>query len=891
MMFLVNNPTVEYRREPLGVENRRVRFGFQVRSGERDFQQAAYRIRVATDPAGFGEPDCWDSGFVASDRSENIEYGGKPLQAETVYYFQVTVRGGGGEEAETASRFETALYDENFTAKWIAQPKARAGWASYLRRGFRVAKKVKRARLYACGLGVGEAWLNGARVSDCVLEPMITNFEKLVEYAVYDVTDRLVTGENAVGMILGDGFYNQNRVWCDGTLFYGANRMRMELHLFYEDGTRDVIGSDESFLCDYSPITLNNVYGGETYDARLEQDGWCCPGFRAEGWKPAVEMPAPGGKLVCREMPPIRRTRRVLPVRAEHLHKGEADQTWIVDMGQNFAGWVRIHIPYSPAGAEYVLRFAERADGGMDYETCGAFHTCLVQQDRYIARGEPGGETFEPRFTYHGFQYVEVTGVNKMSTELPENFLEGFAVNTDLEEAGNFTSSYSPVNRLQELGVRTIRSNYHGIPEDCPVREKCGWLGDAQLVSEAAIYNFNMVVCYEKYLEDIRTTKEVYGTWQMIAPGKRTCGDASPLWGCAQVVLPWNLYMYYGDRRALECNYDAMKEWVLHEKARSEGLVISAGLGDWCPPGDNEGNPERIPVAFSSTAEFFHVASIMTRVAALLNQAEDEAMFRSLAAEIRAAVNTRFLDRAVPSYGTMGADGVALAYGICPEDLRDAVARDCARILNVRCGGGFRTGIYGNKYMVPAMTEMGYGDDMLAALFNPRKASFATMMANGAASVWECFDDKRGWETFRGGESSMNHPMQFAFASWFYSHILGIRPLEEAPGFKEFLVRPYPLAELKEASGSHETLYGTVVVGWKMDYETFTLRLVVPANTLARCELPVDTARKRECGEDGRKVEKLQVLAEGRSLDVPFEERDGRLCFRLGGGSYRIICR
>lgn len=899
-MFNIQKITVEYREEPLGVENRTPRFGWQVETRGRGFVQTACRIRVASAAGLLDAPDCWDSGLLDTDRSDNLVYAGKPLAGASLYWVRVEVQSSDGCTAQADSHFETALYNENFTAKWIAQPRPRAGWAPYLRRGFRIEKPVERARIYACGLGYGEVWLNGGRITDNVLEPMITNYEKLVEYAACDVTKLLHPGENAVGMVLGCGFYNQDRVWCDGTLFYGAARGLLELRVWYADGTCEAVVTDENWQCDYSPITLNNVYGGETYDARLEQPDWCMPGFAAAGWQQAVLMEAPGGELVCRQMPPIRRYRRVEPVSIRHEHDGQPDQTWIVDMGQNFAGWARIHIPYSPAGAEYVLRFAERlTDGSLDYTTCGTFHTCLLQQDRYIAKGAPGGETFEPRFTYHGFQFIEITGVNKNSTELPSGFLEVFAVNTALESAGEFRASFEPANRLQQLGRRTILSNYHGIPEDCPVREKCGWLGDAQLVSEAAIYNFSMANSYEKYLEDIRTSKEVFGTWQMIAPGKRTCGDASPLWGCAQVVIPWNLYLYYNDRSVLERYYGLMKAWVEHEKARSKDLVIDVGLGDWCPPGGHEGNAERIPVPFSSTAEFYHVTSLMVKVAGVLGNTADAGAFAALADEIRDSLNRHFLDASVPTYGTMGADGVALAFGFCPDELRGPVAADCVRILNERCGGAFRTGIYGNKYMVPALTEAGYADDMLATLFNPHRASFGTMIDAGAGSVWECFSADNGWiqtgEGGHSGDSSMNHPMQFAVGSWFFSHVLGIRPTEEAPGFKKFLVRPYTMAKLNEAGGSHETPYGTVYVGWKMDYDTFTLRLTVPANTQAVCELPVTDGRSIELSGAApgmpQLAGRLQVLSDDGELSVPYEMRGGRLCCTLGSGNYRLICR
>lgn len=881
-MFELHKLTVDYRENPLGVENRTPRFGWQISSTERCFEQAAYRICVAESQEKLDAPDCWDSGIIEGACSNNIVYAGTALEGAKIYWFRVWAKSAAGEWMSADSMFETALFHENFSAKWIGQPGYRNGWAPYLRKGFHIGKQLQRARLYVCGLGYGETWLNGQAVTEDVLEPVNTNYEKLVFYAAYDVTDKLYTGENAIGVLLGCGFYSQDRVWDNGNLFYGKPSLLAELHLWYEDGSKEVVLSDESWQCDYSPVTLNNVYGGETYDARMEQPRWCEPGFCAAGWQSAAEMPAPGGELVCRQIPPIRRCRKVKPVSIRHHHPGFADQTWIVDMGENFTGWARINIPYSPAGAEYVLRFAEDADDkGMDYTSCGLYHTCLLQQDRYIARGAAEGEFFEPRFTYHGFRYIEITGVNLMSLELPEEFLEVYAVNTNLETTGAFLTDFQPANDFQTIGLRTYLSNYHGVPEDCPVREKCGWLGDGQLVSEVAMNNFDTALCYEKYLEDIRTTKEIYGDWQMVAPGKRSCGNAAPLWGCAQVTIPWNLYLYYNDRTVLEKYYPLMKEWVEHELNRSNDYVINVGLGDWCPPGGNE-NEERIPVEFSSTAEFYHVTDLTAKAAAVLGKEAEAEELEDLKERIKAALNRRFLNANIPTYGTMGADGVALAYGFCPEVLREAVAADCMWILKERCEGAFYTGIYGNKNMVPAMTEAGYGSEMLAALFNPDKTSFATMMTSGATSIWECFDDGFDCQSYYNGVTSRNHPMHFAFASWYYTHILGIRPTEEAPGYHRFLVKPYPMDQLHSVEGYRETPYGRVDLAWQDKESIFEMKLTVPANTRAVCELPLHTVKSDTADTDCT----LQVMEKGCKLEIESQVQADRICFELGSGEY-----
>ena len=871
-MFTISSMTTEYLKSPLGLETQAVRFGWKIESRQRDWLQQSCRIRVASVKKGLDTPDMWDSGVMETETANELVYAGAPLQPCTPYYWRVDVVSAAGERASRDGTFEMGLLDENFTAQWIGRKNPRSGWGLYFRKAFAVSKKIIRARAYFSGLGIGELYLNGERVGDALLEPAQTDYEKRVLYAAYDVTEQLRGGENAVGVMLGDGWYHQNRVWADGSFSYGDCRMLLEIHIWYADGTVDKVLSDESFLCAYSPVTLNNIYGGETYDARLEQDGWNLPGFQAdEEWQPAVVLPAPGGRLTCSLMPPVRKTRRVLPVGVRNHHKDAEDQVYVFDMGENFAGFVRLHMPYSPAGTEYVLRFAEDVDelGGLLYTSTGIVHTLVMQQDRYISRGRPEGECWEPRFTYHGFRYVEVTGL--YARQVPDGFLEGFAVNTDLADAGAFSCSDERLNKLERLTRRTILSNYHGIPEDCPVRERCGWLGDAQLVSEAAMCHFDMAASYEKYLEDIRTSKEIFGTWKMIAPGKRVCHRATPLWSSAQIILPWNLYLYYGDVRVLQRYYDDMKELIRHYvEDECVNYILHFGLGDWCPPGGNYHNPHRVPIEVSSTAELYRCTTLMIKVAERLGKEEDAASFRETAACIREAFSMHYYDEGRHSYGTQGADGAALAFGLCPPEDTALVAQDALRLLYEECGGGMATGIWGNKYLIPAMTEQGYGDDMLAMLFNEGKTSFATMFRDGAASIWECCETPPK----TGGVTSLNHPMQAAFTSWLYTHLLGIAPQEEAPGFRRFTVRPYVLGGMKRAQGHRDTPYGRIEAAWTAEDGVFCLQLTVPANTRADCLLPIRSG--------------LTVMADKERVMVECAQTEGRAVFTLGAGRYVI---
>lgn len=868
-MFTIAELRIEYVPHPLGLDVPTPRFSWRWESRTPGFRQASWRLSV-TPEGKTGRAALWDSGTVEGEDNQAV-YGGRPLAPLTRYRIRLTVTSAAGHTAQAEDWMETGFLGTAPTGKWIAQPRPRPGWASCFRREFTVGPELAQARIYICGLGAAELSLNGEKVGDRLLEPIQTNYEKMVLYSVYDVTARLHPGSNAVGAMVGDGWYNQSRVWCDSNAAYGPCRLLLELHLRYADGREERILSDESFQCDYSPVTLNNIYGGETYDARLEQPGWNAAGFPAAGWVPAVEAPAPGGELAGCILPPIRGVRRLKPAQVLQPQDDRNGQVFVCDMGENFAGIVRLHIPPSPAGTEVVLRFAEEIDGNahLKYATTGVVATYVHQQDRYIARGDEAGECWEPRFVYHGFRYVEITGLYG-TTILPDDFIEGIAVNSDLPPAGEFLCSNEQVNRLQTLLTRTILSNYHGYPEDCPIRERCGWLGDAQLMSEAVMYNFDMAASYEKYLADIRTTKEVFGTWVMIAPGRRVCHRATPLWSSAQAILPWNLYRYYGDRRALEEAYPLMKELTAQYEAESINYILHFGLGDWCPPGGNWPNPRRVPVEVSSTAEFYHVADLTARTAAVLGHHDEAAELRETAARVKEAFLLHYYDPQTHSFGTLGANGAALWYGLCPEGKEALVAAATEKLLQEDCGGAMTTGIWGNKALVPAMTDRGFGGAMLRMLFHPEHTSFATMMAAGAESLWECFE---------GGEASLNHPMQGAFASWFYSHLLGIRPDEDAPGFRRFYLEPCPNEGIGWARGSYRSLCGEIAMDWRQEGDAWRAAFTIPAGTSALCAFPGDILRRLTVeGEDGEET----------AVAVSPEKGESRLRLSLDAGRYRV---
>lgn len=758
------------------------------------------------------------------------------LDSRTDYTLTVTVSDNHGESARASVDFSTGIAPEEWAGKWIKPRRHIEGWAPYLRTKFEAKRNIRSAKLYVCGLGCGEYYINGQKISEDRIDPPFTNYEKEVFYRIYDVTAFL--GEkNAFAALLGDGWYSQSRVWGSRGMKYGDVCMIAQIEIEYENGDRQTVVTDtENWSYKYSPVVLNNLYAGETYDCRLETPDFASPDGDEEDWGAVVEDTVPRGELKLCMMPAVRKVRS-LPAVAVRQASGKDDGAWIVDFGENVAGVVEIKIPNSPRGAQYVLRFAEtvKPDGTLDFRSIGSFATQCIQQDVYIARGDAEGETWCPRFTYHGFRYMEITGYHDLRAygSNPELCIGVCHVlSTDLTQTGRFHSACADLDHLQTIMMSTFRSNYHGFPEDCPAREKCGWLGDAEVVCNTGIMNYDMEASYAKYIHDMRTSDEVYGVWQMIAPGKRGCGEATPLWGCANVIMPYWMYHYYGNASIVKSHWDQMEKWMKHEidDAESNGgdCIISRGLGDWCPPVGN-GSDRRIPVPESSTAMFYETACMMDELSRALNlpTAVD---YADLAARIKESFNRHFWNSEAHSYSTWGTCGVALKTGLYPDGEHDALVASLVRMIEAD-DYAMSTGIYGNKYLIPALSENGYGDMALKFMFTRDHISFGTMMDDGATSLWECLELKGIGHPREQGVSSYNHPMHSGFAYFLYAHVAGIRPLK--PGFAEFEIAPCTYTDIPSAEVSHICPYGEIQVAFiRADGKT-TYTVTVPANTTA----------------------------------------------------------
>jgi alpha-L-rhamnosidase len=867
---------VEGIKDPLGLQNVHPRFSWKSISTARGTVQSAYQIMVASSVEKLikNEADIWNSKKVLSSEQHHVSYKGPKLNPGNKYYWKVKIWDGNGigsPWSEIASWAMGPLNAADWKAEWISFDTAEAKAQPLFRKQFSLDKKIKRATVYISGLGYYELYLNGRKVGDHVLDPAQTNYEHYALYATYDVTEQLQKGENAVGVMLGDGWYNQNVVWRPGGFSYGNPLLLCQLDVEYADGTKSQIVSDKSWQWTDGPVIRSNVYAGEVYDARKEISGWSSAGKPAGNWRQVLIPDDHPPALRPQELPPIKKMKE-LPVK--NLYKTE-DGKYIFDFGQNFAGWTRLRIK-APAGTHLKIRTAEEVDslGKLDPKSTGVFATKVVQTEEYITKGK-GTEIWEPRFTYHGFRYAEVSGLPYK----PEpNLLTGVVVYSSVEDAGTFSCSEEQFNRLHEMAKWTLTSNLHGIPTDCPTREKCGWLGDAHAIAPMSIYNFDTESFWEKYLHDIHSTskpsvKTIFhvsknsvfregvkpaGIPFMVAPGKRLPGVASVDWGTAYVQLPWYLYLHYGNKDILKEFYPDMKQWVEYSQTLTTDNIIYEGLGDWCPPGGNK--TMECPVELSSTAFHYLDLSIMAQVADLLDKQEDGRQFKHLQEQVKEAFIDQFFDKEGNTYGSQTANVMALDFGLIPNGKAKAVADATAKNIEQQHDGFMHAGIFGLQRLFSMLSR--YGNEAAAYDIMSKKGN------NSFETMWESYNATTLWEilpintlTDNSNNGSLNHPMQGGFDQWFFEGILGIRPDAKSGGYKKIILDPELTQQLKWAEGAYQSPYGLIRSEWSNTGNTFEWHVSVPANTTARLYIPATSAEViKEGGVDIKEKPEIKFL-------------------------------
>lgn len=897
----------EYLENPLGIDADRPRLSWQLRSKYRGQEQSAYQILVASskETLARNEGDLWDSGKVTGSQSIHVVYSGRPLISGQHCYWKVRVWDQNDiptPYSETAE-FEMGLLAlSDWEGVWIQssesqdqaaakiQGKGQDFPAPLFRKTFELpAELVKRARAYVCGLGYFELHINGRKVGSDVLVPHWTNYDKRelsdllypfndetsqrVLYLTYDVTDYLKEGRNAIGVILGNGWYNQRERTVEGKMWYGTPKLILQLNVEFADGTRQSLYTDETWTTAESPITFNNIYYGERYDARLEERGWSLSEYDDAKWSKAIGAKAPTGTLYSQTAPSDRVVKTIQPVRMMNPQEG----VYVYDLGQNISGWVRLKVR-GPRGTRVTLRFSEEIDetGMLDFTSCGGDNQ--IQTDVYVLKGQ-GLEEWEPRFTWHGFRYVELTGFPGRPSL---DSIEGKVVHGAVQQTGSFECSNPLLNQIQTTYVWTQLTNLHGgVPSDCPHRERLGYTGDGHITAEAAMYNFNMAQFYTKWMNDISDAQnKKTGFVPHTAPFAG--GGGGPGWGCACVIIPWHMYRFYGDRRILEDHYPMMSRWMEYLEGRADADCVitheepgSWCLGDWCTPGDI-----RIPREFVNTYYFGLVCKLMVFIAEVLGRPDDTARYQMLYTQIQQGMNKRFFNSDGKSYsiGEQGTEAFALAIDAVPEEKKGQVLGYLLHHLMVNRQGHLDTGIFGTPVLLDVLTEHGHADAAYILINQRDYPGYGYMIDQGATTLWET------WE----GKGSHNHPMFGSVSAWFYRVIGGIGIGK--PGFEEVVVRPYMIEDLQYARASVDTMRGQVTSAWERQAGKVILHVSIPVNATGRIYVPkVSAAPLIE--ESSQVVWRENAPGCFTSGIKGCEEQERHIVFTTGSGFYTFVSR
>ncbi len=883
---------LEYRENPLGIDVAAPRFSWLAAAADpkaRGLRQTAYRILVSSNESALraGSGDLWDSGKVASAESAQIVYAGKPLASGEEAFWKVRVWDQRGKPSEWSAPAEWSmglLRAEAWQAAWIgrdepenSQPPDRRLPARYLRTEFTVGRRVRRAVVYYSGLGTSELYLNGSKVGDHVLSPGLTDYDKRALYVTFDVTHQLAAGKNAIGLILGNGRFYAPR--AEKTRSFGFPKAILRLAIEYQDGSSAaVVSGPEWKLSTQGPILANNEYDGEEYDARNEFAGWDRAGFDDSAWEAAHVVAAPAGALAAQMANPLRVMETLHPVSVKSLRPG----VWIFDMGQNMVGWCRLHVA-GPKGARVVLRHAETLspDGSLYVANLRSARTT----DVYTLKGE-GVEVYEPRFTYHGFRYVELTGwpANAAPTDAA---LEGRVVHDDMQPVADFESSSAMLNQIHHNVFWGIRGNYRSIPTDCPQRdERQGWLGDRSQVSRSESYMFDIAAFYSKWEQDLADSQRADGSIPDVAPNYWSFYNDDVTWPSTFLFVPGMLYDQYGDRRVLERFYPAMKKWIEHERAYLQGgLMPKDQYADWCvPPEDpkliHSKDPARVTnPTLLATAYYYDLLRLAARYARMLDRPADAAEYDALAGQVNAAFQKRFLKPATGVYdnATQTSSILPLFFNLAPAENRAALLASLVNNIEHVTNGHVGTGLVGAQFLMRTLTENGRSDLAYEIATQPTYPGWGYMVSKGATTVWELWNG----DTAEPSMNSGNHVMQIGdLAVWMYEYLAGIRPDPANPGFRHILIHPYPAGDLTFVRASHQSMYGKIATAWRRDGGAFTLSVSIPPNTSATVWMPAkDAASVTESGRPVARAHGVKFLrTEGDS--ALFELESGDYVFR-----------
>ncbi|MFZ5429915.1 MAG: glycoside hydrolase family 78 protein [Bacteroidota bacterium] len=817
---------------PLGIDREKPLLQWKLKDDRRGAAQTAWQVLAATSAELLNKDtgDLWDSGKVDSDQSVHLEYSGKPLNSGEAVYWKVRVWDAEGKPTawSEAATWEMGLLNPaDWQASWIARSMDAPTRSVYMRKEVSLSdKSVQKARLFVTGLGNYVFFINGSRVGNDLLTPGWTDFPKRLEYQVYDVTSMLGEGSNALGAMLGSMWWSGGLGWQGGVRYSeGPLKLLAQLQIEYSDGSADMVTTDTTWKWHDSPIVFDHIYHGETYDANLEIEGWNSPGFDDAEWF-AAEPASYEGLLVGPRFPALREQMQLSPVSLNEPVSGE----YVYDLGQNMVGWAQFMVN-APKGDTITLRYAEllHDDGTVAQENLRSARVT----DKIISNGEP--MVWEPKFTYHGFRYVQISG---MKEKPAQTALIGKVIHTDQPFVGKLETSNELINKINRNITWGQRGNFFTVPTDCPQRdERLGWMGDAQIFAPTANFNMHLDRYWTKWMFDIFDGQHESGWVHDVSPAIVVGGPSKPGWGDAAVIVPWITYRYFGNTRIVEENYEGMKKWVDYMHSKSDNLIYiwNEGNGQWHGYGDWIA-VEPTPSAPIGTAYFSYTAKLLSEMAEITGRSTDAAYYRDLSEKIAKAYQEKYWDKETLSYpgGTQTANLLPLAFGITPPELEGQVVKNLVENVKEKDVHP-TTGFLGTGYILPMLSKYGHHDLAYRMINQTTYPSWGYMVEKGATSIWELWNS----DTERPeGMNSRNHFALGCVGEWMWNTLAGVNICDEFPGFKRVIIRPEPVGDLKWVKAEYETNYGAVVVDWKVEGTTFTMDLTVPANTSALVEFP-----------------------------------------------------
>ncbi|SCW74164.1 family 78 glycoside hydrolase catalytic domain [Mucilaginibacter sp. NFR10] len=898
----VLNLQCEYKTTPLGIESLKPKLSWQIQSDAHSTLQTAYRVLVAGDAAKLKSniADIWDSGKVSSGASLQVSCNGKPMQAAKTYYWKVMVWDNHGKASawsNTASWQMGLLTKKDWHgADWIAYDKLhdssvivpfyhgkgpkKLGAANdvlpLIRKNFNVDGKLKKATLYICGLGHFELSLNGKKVSDHFLDPGWTKYDKQALYVPFDVTSQLLSGKNAIGVMLGNGFYYipRDKRYRKLTGAFGYPKMICRLMLEYDNGKVENVVSDGSWKTAPSPVTFSSIYGGEDYNANLEQPGWNTNNFDDLKWRNVVKVDGIP-ELNAQMAEPLKIMQALKPQNKKQLANG----AWIYDLGQNFSGIPQITVQGKKGDTVRIIP-AElvNEDGSANQKASGSPHYY-----DYVLKGD-GVETWHPLFTYYGFRYLQVQGaVPQGETNVSKRpmivDIKGLHTRNSAETVGSFACSNELFNKTFKLIDWAMKSNMASVFTDCPHREKLGWLEEAHLVGSSLHYNYDIVGLARKCVNDMRISQTKDGLIPEISPEYVKFDEPfrdSPEWGSNAVILPWYVYQWYGDKEVLAQNYDMIKRYLVYLDKKSQNHLLYQGLGDWYDLGPNPpGVSQLTPQGITATSLYYYDLDIAGKMATLLGKNDDAASYKKLAIEVKQAYNQKFFNADTKQYGTgsQAANAMSVYAGLVEPQYKTAVINNIVKDIRDR-GNALTAGDIGYRYLLRVLDDEGRSDVIYDMNSRADVPGYGYQLAHGATALTE------SWAALPS--VSNNHFMLGHLMEWFYSGLAGIRPADDAIAFNKIEIRPETVGNVTWTKANYKSPYGNISSSWEKGRGQFKLEVSIPANTTASIFLPVKS--------------NAAIMVDGQNIktrrDLKFiGYHDGKAEIKVGSGNYTFVAK